>query len=113
MNAQIKSETMERQYLNDLRKRRMSVAVYLVSGVKQSGTIESFDQHTVLLRQGSSTQLIYKHMISSVMPALKSVSTSTSPPTQRVDRRATATATTTAAPKVTLRAPRRIVKPGE
>jgi host factor-I protein len=60
-------------YLNDLRKQRMSVQIYLISGVRLTGMIESFDQHALMLRQGSSMELVYKHMISSIMPAAKAL----------------------------------------
>lgn len=42
-----KIDTVQATYLNDLRKQRMSVVVYLVTGVGQAGKIESFDQHAV------------------------------------------------------------------
>lgn len=58
-------------YLNDLRKRRQTVVVYLSSGIRQTGIIDSFDRHALSLRQGASTVLIYKHMIASVMPSAK------------------------------------------
>ena len=44
-----KKDTVQDPYLNDLRKRRISVVIYLVNGVRQTGTIESFDQNAVLL----------------------------------------------------------------
>jgi host factor-I protein len=107
--AQMKGESREREYLNDLRKKRMSIAVYLVSGVKQSGMIESFDQYTVLLRQGDSTQVIYKHMISSILPATGRTPTVTSPPAQRTVSQTYVTAT----PAIIRKASRRIMKPDE
>lgn len=64
---------MQEPYLNDLRKRRQSVVIYLVTGIKQVGVIESFDRHALSLRQGASTILVYKHMIASVMPAAKAL----------------------------------------
>jgi len=66
-----KIDSIQATYLNDLRKQRLTVMVYLVNGMKQIGMIESFDQHAVLLRQGTSTQLIYMHMIASIVPAAK------------------------------------------
>lgn len=77
------SDTVQATYLTDLRKQRMSVVVYLITGVGQAGKIESFDQHTVLLRHGDSIQMLYKHMITSIMPATKPLPALASPPVKR------------------------------
>ncbi|KRB85166.1 RNA chaperone Hfq [Noviherbaspirillum sp. Root189] len=74
-----KSDTVQGQYLNDLRRQRMTVMLYLVNGMKQVGMIESFDQHAVLLRHGASMQFVYKHMIASIMPAAKALPARSSP----------------------------------
>lgn len=55
-------------FLNALRRERVPVSVYLVNGIKLQGTIESFDQFVVLLRNTVS-QMVYKHAISTVVPA--------------------------------------------
>ncbi len=55
-------------YLNALRKERISVSIYLVNGVKLQGRIDSFDQFVVLLRS-NVTQMVYKHAISTIVPA--------------------------------------------
>jgi len=55
-------------YLNALRKERINVSVYLVNGVKLQGKVDSFDQFVVLLRS-SVTQMVYKHAISTIVPA--------------------------------------------
>ena len=55
-------------FLNALRRERIPVSVYLVNGIKLQGTIESFDQFVVLLRNTVS-QMVYKHAISTVVPA--------------------------------------------
>ncbi len=55
-------------FLNALRKEEVQVSVYLVNGIKLQGHIESFDQYVVLLRN-AVTQMIYKHAISTVVPA--------------------------------------------
>jgi host factor-I protein len=68
-----KWNALQDSYLNDLRKRRMSVLIYLVNGVRQFGHIESFDQHTILLRSGTSHLIVYKHAVASVMPAPKAL----------------------------------------
>lgn len=64
---------LQDSYLNDLRKRRMSVLVYLVNGIRQHGHIESFDMHTILLTTGSTSVLVYKHAIATVLPAPKAL----------------------------------------
>jgi host factor-I protein len=51
-----------------LRRERVPVSIYLVNGIKLQGTIESFDQFVVLLRNTVS-QMVYKHAISTVVPA--------------------------------------------
>ena len=55
-------------FLNTLRKERIPVSVFLVNGIKLMGRIESFDQFVVLLKN-SVSQMIYKHAISTVVPA--------------------------------------------
>ena len=63
-----KGQSLQDPFLNALRRERVPVAVYLVNGIKLQGTIESFDQFVVLLRNQVS-QMVYKHAISTVVPA--------------------------------------------
>ena len=63
-----KGHTLQDPFLNILRKERIPVSIYLVSGIKLQGQIESFDQFVILLRNAVS-QMVYKHAISTVMPA--------------------------------------------
>jgi len=63
-----KSQSLQDPFLNALRRERVPVSVYLVNGIKLQGTIESFDQFVVLLRNTVS-QMVYKHAISTVVPA--------------------------------------------
>ena len=63
-----KPQTLQDPFLNALRRERVPVSVYLVNGIKLQGTIESFDQFVVLLRNTVS-QMVYKHAISTVVPA--------------------------------------------
>jgi host factor-I protein len=51
-----------------LRKERVPVSIYLVNGIKLQGQIESFDQFVILLRN-SVSQMVYKHAVSTVVPA--------------------------------------------
>lgn len=63
-----KGQSLQDPFLNALRRERIPVSVYLVNGIKLQGTIESFDQFVVLLRSTVS-QMVYKHAISTVVPA--------------------------------------------
>lgn len=63
-----KGHTLQDPFLNALRKERIPVSVYLVNGIKLQGQVESFDQFVVLLRN-SVSQLVYKHAISTIVPA--------------------------------------------
>ena len=51
-----------------MRKEHVQVSIYLVNGIKLQGQIESFDQYVVLLKN-TVTQMVYKHAISTVVPA--------------------------------------------
>lgn len=57
-------------FLNQIRRSRAAVTVFLVNGVKLQGFITWFDDEVVLLRRDEQTQLIYKHAISTVMPSI-------------------------------------------
>ena len=63
-----KAQSLQDPFLNALRRDRVPVSVYLVNGIKLQGTVESFDQFVVLLRNNVS-QMVYKHAISTVVPA--------------------------------------------
>ncbi|MFK5913539.1 MAG: RNA chaperone Hfq [Woeseiaceae bacterium] len=63
-----KGQSLQDPYLNALRKERIPVSIFLVNGIKLQGQIESFDQFVVLLRNTVS-QMVYKHAISTVVPA--------------------------------------------
>lgn len=54
-------------YLNALRREKVSVAIYLVNGIKLQGIVEGFDQFIILLRSNTQ-QLIYKHAVSTIKP---------------------------------------------
>lgn len=64
-----KSQNLQDKFLNKLRKEKMSVTVFLVNGVKLQGVITWFDNFSMLLRRDSLSQLVYKHAISTIMPA--------------------------------------------
>lgn len=63
-----KGQHLQDPFLNALRKEQVPVAIYLVNGIKLQGHIESFDQYVVLLKN-SITQMVYKHAISTIVPA--------------------------------------------
>ena len=63
-----KGQSLQDPFLNTLRKERVPVSIFLVNGIKLQGQIESFDQFVVLLKNNVS-QMIYKHAISTVVPA--------------------------------------------
>lgn len=63
-----KGQSLQEPFLNALRRERVPVSIYLVNGIKLQGQIESFDQFVVLLKN-SVSQMIYKHAISTVVPA--------------------------------------------
>jgi host factor-I protein len=63
-----KGHTLQEPFLNALRKERIPVSIYLVNGIKLQGQIESFDSFVVLLRN-SVSQMVYKHAISTIVPA--------------------------------------------
>ena len=58
--------TIQDSFLNSARKERSNVTIYLMSGVKLTGRIKSFDKYSVILEAGSQEQLIFKHAISTV-----------------------------------------------
>jgi host factor-I protein len=63
-----KGQSLQDPFLNALRKERVPVSIYLVNGIKLQGQIDSFDQFVVLLKN-SVSQMVYKHAISTVVPA--------------------------------------------
>jgi len=63
-----KSQALQDPYLNILRREKISVSIYLVSGIKLQGQIESFDQFVILLKNTVS-QMVYKHAISTIVPS--------------------------------------------
>ena len=63
-----KGQSLQDPFLNTLRKERVPVSIYLVNGIKLQGQVESFDQFVVLLKNAVS-QMVYKHAISTIVPA--------------------------------------------
>ena len=64
-----KAPSLQDPFLNALRKEGISVSVYLVNGIKLQGQVESFDQFVLVLRNSGVNQMVYKHAISTIVPA--------------------------------------------
>ena len=63
-----KSQNLQDQFLNLLRKNKTPVTMFLVKGVKLQGIITWFDNFSILLRRDGQSQLVYKHAVSTIMP---------------------------------------------
>lgn len=62
-------QNLQDAFLNHVRKQKVPVTVFLVNGVKLQGVLTWFDNFCVLLRRDGQSQLVYKHAISTIMPA--------------------------------------------
>ena len=62
-------QNLQDSFLNQLRKSKISVTIFLINGVKLQGVITWFDNFCLLLRRDGQSQLVYKHAISTIMPA--------------------------------------------
>ncbi len=69
MEAKPAQQNIQDTFLNTARKERHNITIYLVSGVKLTGRIRSFDKYSVVLETGNQEQLIFKHAISTVVIA--------------------------------------------
>ena len=66
MDKSLPQNNIQDNFLNQARRERMGVTIYLISGVKLTGRIKSFDKYSLILEAGSQEQLIFKHAISTV-----------------------------------------------
>jgi host factor-I protein len=64
-----KSQNVQDVFLNHIRKNKVPVTIFLINGVKLQGVVSSFDNFSLLLRRDGHVQLVYKHAVSTVMPA--------------------------------------------
>jgi host factor-I protein len=64
-----KNQNVQDVFLNHIRKNKAPVTIFLVNGVKLQGIVTWFDNFSLLLRRDGHTQLVYKHAISTIMPA--------------------------------------------
>jgi host factor-I protein len=62
-----KSQNLQDNFLNTLRKEHMPVSIFLVNGIKLQGRVDSFDQYVIMLKNTVS-QMVYKHAISTIVP---------------------------------------------
>lgn len=61
--------SLQDHFLNSVRRAKLPVTIFLVKGVKLQGVVTWFDAFSVLLRREGTSQLVYKHSISTIMPA--------------------------------------------
>ncbi|MBC7103240.1 MAG: RNA chaperone Hfq [Parvibaculum sp.] len=64
-----KTHNLQDTFLNHVRKNKTTLTIFLVNGVKLQGVVTWFDNFCVLLRRDGHSQLVYKHAISTIMPA--------------------------------------------
>jgi host factor-I protein len=64
-----KTHNLQDTFLNHVRKHKVTLTIFLVNGVKLQGVVTWFDNFCVLLRRDGHSQLVYKHAISTIMPA--------------------------------------------
>lgn len=67
--ANEKAQNVQEVFLNNIRKNKTAVTVFLINGVKLQGIVTWFDNFSLLLKRDSHAQLVYKHAISTIMPA--------------------------------------------
>lgn len=63
-----RAQNLQDTFLNNVRKNKIPLTIFLVNGVKLQGVVTWFDNFCVLLRRDGHSQLVYKHAISTVMP---------------------------------------------
>ena len=64
-----RTQNLQDTFLNYVRKNKVSLTIFLINGVKLQGVVTWFDNFCVLLRRDGHSQLVYKHAISTIMPA--------------------------------------------
>ena len=64
-----RSLSLQDHFLNSVRRAKLPVTVFLVKGVKLQGVVTWFDAFSLLLRRDGASQLVYKHSVSTIMPA--------------------------------------------
>ena len=69
MSTTEKKQNLQDTFLNSVRRSKTPLTIFLVNGVKLQGVVSWFDNFCVLLRRDGQSQLVYKHAISTIMPA--------------------------------------------
>ena len=64
-----RQQNLQDAFLNQVRKNKISLTIFLVNGVKLTGIVTWFDNFCLLLRRDGHSQLVYKHAISTIMPS--------------------------------------------
>ena len=64
-----RAQNLQDTFLNHVRKNKISLTIFLINGVKLQGVVTWFDNFCVLLRRDGHSLLVYKHAISTIMPA--------------------------------------------
>ena len=64
-----KSQNLQDAFLNQVRKQKIPLTIFLVNGVKLNGIVSWFDNFCLLLKRDGIGQLVYKHAISTIMPS--------------------------------------------
>ena len=59
------------KFLNHVRKEKIQVTIYLVNGVRLTGTVEGFDDFIIMVESDKGQQMVYKHAVSTIEPAKK------------------------------------------
>ena len=67
--ANERAQNLQDTFLNNVRKNKIPLTIFLVNGVKLQGIVTWFDNFCVLLRRDGHSQLVYKHAISTIMPS--------------------------------------------
>lgn len=62
------SNQLQDAFLEGLRKDKVTVSVFLINGIKLHGIVDSYDEHVIMLKN-AVTQMVFKHAISTVVPA--------------------------------------------
>jgi len=78
MESKAPAQNIQDVYLNTVRREKLPVTVFLISGVKLLGKIKGFDKYSVILEANNQEQLIFKHAISTVTTA--KIATAPPPP---------------------------------
>ena len=64
-----RAQNVQEIFLNSIRKEKIPVTIFLINGVKLQGIVTWFDNFSLLLKREAHVQLVYKHAISTIMPA--------------------------------------------